>query len=354
MKASTEINNRKILLKVSKISKKIVNKTKLLPKTNFAISLLISEVILANLEIENIIFKKNYYPLPAILKVLDHLSYKIDLIKKNNIHSDLTKVLKQPFNKEKSHKQIFNILWSNYTFSQYTKHRIGRYRNRIKINNLKKIIKNKKVIDFGCGHGNFLVAALMEGCSFGYGIDYGKESISYSNKIKKKLKIKKNLKFKVGSVYKTKLKSNSFDVAIQNGVFHHLDKPTLAYKELHRVLKKGGYAWFYTDGFGGIRDILADMSQTILKDININYKLNKIRDLNLSYSKTYHMSDYTNAKYQHYDLKKYTNYLTRLGFTNFVQLNGGTSTDFDKPFLNDKYFDLKFGSGDLRILCQKK
>ena len=306
------------------------------------------------MEIENIIFKRNYYPVPAILKVLDNLSYKIDLIKKNNIHSNMTKVLKQPFNKEKSHKQIFNILWSKYTFSQYLKDRIGRYRNRIKINNLKKIIKNKKVIDFGCGHGNFLIAAFMEGCSFGYGIDYGKESINFSNKIKKKLKINKNLKFKVGSVYKTKLKSNSFDVAIQNGVFHHLDKPTLAYKELHRVLKKGGYAWFYTDGFGGIRDILADMSQTILKDVNIDYKLNKIRDLNLSYSKTYHMSDYTNAKYQHYDLKKYTNYLSRIGFTNFIQLNGGTNTDFDKPFLNDKYFDLKFGSGDLRILCQKK
>ena len=32
----------------------------------------------------------------------------------------------------------------------------------------------------------------------------------------------------------------------------------------------------------------------------------------------------------------------------------GTNTDFDKPFLKDKYFNLKFGSGDLRILCQKK
>ena len=66
------------------------------------------------------------------------------------------------------------------------------------------------------------------------------------------------------------------------------------------------------------------------------------------------MSDNTNAKYQHYDLKSFLSYLKRLGFSNFVQLNGGTKTDFDKPFYKDKFFNLKFGSGDLRILCQKK
>ena len=34
--------------------------------------------------------------------------------------------------------------------------------------------------------------------------------------------------------------------------------------------------------------------------------------------------------------------------------NGGFKTDYDKPFYNDKYFDIKFGSGDLRLLFQKK
>ena len=59
MKANTKTIKKKILLKVSKISKKIINKTlRFLPKTNFAISFLISEIILANLEIENIILKE--------------------------------------------------------------------------------------------------------------------------------------------------------------------------------------------------------------------------------------------------------------------------------------------------------
>jgi len=354
MKSKSILNEKKILIKIKNLSENILKKTKFLPKTNFAYSYLISELIIVNLEIENIIFNKKKNPVPETLKILDNLNYKIDLIKKNNIHSNLKKVKRQSFIKEKSHEELFQNLWTNYTFDQYLKDRINRYRKRIKINNLKKIIKNKSIVDFGCGHGNFLIAAILEGCSYGYGIDYGKKSIDYANKIKNKLKLKNKLTFKIANIYNTKLKSNSFDIAIQNGVFHHLDNPTKAYKELFRVLKKGGFAWFYTDGGGGIRDIIGDMSQKILKDININFKIEKIKSLNLSFGKTYHMSDNTNAKYQHYDLKTYIKYLKKLGFTNFKQLNGGTSTDFDKPFLNDRYFNLKFGSGDLRILCQKK
>ncbi len=354
MKKTLKIKEQKILSKIFKKSENIYNKTKKLPKTKFIYSYLISELILINLEIENIIFKKNYNPINDTIKILDYLIYKIDLIKKNNIHSDKTGIKKQLFKKEISHEELFQRLWTNYNFNQYIKDRVWRYRKRIKINNLKKIIKNKKVVDFGCGHGNFLIAAAMEGCSFGYGIDYGKDSINFANKIKNKLKLNKKLKFETKNIYKSNLKSSSFDVAIQNGVFHHLNKPDKAYKELHRVLRKGGYAWLYTDGGGGIRDIIADMSQKILKDISIDFKVKKIRTTYLNNSKQYHLSDNTNAKYQHYSLENYLKYLKKIGFTNFTQLNGGTKTDFDKPFLEDKYFKLKFGSGDLRILCQKK
>ena len=45
--------------------------------------------------------------------------------------------------------------------------------------------------------------------------------------------------------------------------------------------------------------------------------------------------------------------LSKIGFEFVRQLNGGFSTDFDKPFYKDKYFEEKFGSGDLRLLFRK-
>tara|TARA_B110000305_G_C19313790_1_gene575308 strand:+ start:626 stop:1072 length:447 start_codon:yes stop_codon:yes gene_type:complete len=146
---------------------------------------------------------------------------------------------------EKTHQILFQKLWVNYSLKQYKVDRIKRYEKRIKINKLEKFIKNKKVVDFGCGHGNFIITCNKFNPISCLGID----SIKYAKSIVEKLNLSKyKFNFKVSSVYKTKIKSGTYDFAIQNG---------------------------------------------------------------------------------------------------------GFSTDIDKPFYNDKYFQKKFGFGDLRILCQK-
>ena len=127
-----------------------------------------------------------------------------------------------------------------------------------------------------------------------------------------------------------------------------------AYKEVYRVLKPGGYLWLYTDGGGGIRDVTLDLSQKILSNIDKTYVIEKIKEAGLVYNKEYHLGDGMNAEYRHTTYKKITKMLSKIGFENFRQLNGGFYTDFDKPFYKDKFFNEKFGSGDLRILCQKK
>lgn len=110
----------------------------------------------------------------------------------------------------------------------------------------------------------------------------------------------------------------------------------------------------YTDGGGGIRDIMADMSQKILQNIDKNFINSIITSFGLTNNKEYHLGDLLNAKYRHTTYLKLTRQLEKIGFYNFKQLKGGMKTDFDKPFYKDRYFREKFGSGDLRILCQKK
>ena len=62
MKTTNKKKDKKILKIINDLSKKIIKNTKNLPKTKFVFSYLISEIILINLEIENLIFKRNYNP----------------------------------------------------------------------------------------------------------------------------------------------------------------------------------------------------------------------------------------------------------------------------------------------------
>jgi 2-polyprenyl-3-methyl-5-hydroxy-6-metoxy-1,4-benzoquinol methylase len=342
------------------IKKKIDTIIKTFKKINLTklnLKFVINEILFLNLSLEKLLFdKKNLKgnPVEVISIHLDNLLFKLNNINDFKDFDKKITVKHSEFIREKAHKEIFNSLWTRFTPAEYKKERIGRYLQRIKINKLKPIIKDKKIIDFGCGHGNFLLSCYYNGAKFCCGVDYGKDSIKYANTIIKKLKISNNrVKFKIKSVYKTGEKNEFFDFAIQNGVFHHLDNEFLAYKEVYRVLKPGGYMWLYTDGGGGIRDAVYDMSQKMLKKIDKKFVINEIRSLGLTTNKEYHFGDGMNAEYRHTTYNKIIKKLSLIGFKNFKQLSGGFSTDFDKPFTNDKYFKEKFGSGDLRFICQK-
>lgn len=228
-----------------------------------------------------------------------------------------------------------------------------RYSKRIKINKIENLIKNKKIVDFGCGHGNFLMSMVKFQPKECIGIDYGKLSIDYANKFRRKFFRKKKISFLIRSVYRSKLKSDYFDFALQNGVFHHLENERKAYREVYRVLKPGGYLWVYTDGGGGLRDFVWDLSQKLIKNIDNNIVQDQIRSIGLSTNKEYHLGDGLSARYRHTDLKNIKKMLKNIGFKYIRQLNGGFKTDFDYPFKKDKHFRKKFGSGDLRILFKK-
>jgi len=342
--------------KFFKLRKKILKNLQKVDKTNFNYKIIIQELVYLILKHENLLFDlKNKKGNPMIVVYKDLLTFldKIHNIKIFSKYEKNLKINKVKFIREKSHHFLFNKLWTNFSLKEYKKERLGRYLKRIKINNLKKIIHKNHIVDFGCGHGNFLISCSLVGAKKCVGIDYGEKSISLARNISKRFKINHKVKFYTRSVYDTKLPNSKFDFAIQNGVFHHLDNESKAYKEMYRVLKKGGFCWIYTDGGGGLRDFIGDLSQEILKDVDKNFVVETIRSMSLSTNKEYHLSDSLNALYRHTDLKNIKKMLIKIGFKFVRQLKGGYETDFDKPFIKDKYFNQKFGSGDLRLLFKK-
>lgn len=344
--------------KIYNLKKKIISNTKKLKNNKLLFKFLITHLIFLHLKVEKYLHENNTMKPDLFLKKqLINLNDFIEDLQSFKNFSDKNKINISKFKREESHKELFNKLWTNFNFKEYIEERLGRYIRRIKINDLKRVINGKKIVDFGCGHGNFLISCALFGAKECTGVDYGKDSIKFANNIKKEIikkeKIKTKINFFKRTVYKTNLKSNYFDFAIQNGVFHHLDNENKAYKEVSRVLKPGGYFWVYTVGGGGLKDFIASLIQELLINIPNSEKINQIRSLGLSTNKEYYLSDSLSAKYRFTTLKDLKIKLKKLKFKYVRQLNGGFKTDFDLPFKNSKFFKKKFGEGDLRILFQK-
>ena len=107
--------------------------------------------------------------------------------------------------------------------------------NYIKKNNL-------KLLDVGCGRGEFLNGFLNCGLDC-FGADQSKTAKMYNKSI--------NLKLVNLETDPLPYKDNFFDVVFSKSVLEHFYKPELLVKEMHRVLKPGGTIitlcpdWYY-------------------------------------------------------------------------------------------------------------
>lgn len=254
---------------------------------------------------------------------------------------------------ESRHHELFQALWTEFSGAEYDD-RIERYEHRLRINGLADgFLDGRRVIDFGCGHGNFAHALRRAGADHVLGIDFGEASIEYAKAACTALG-EDRIAFRVATVYDTGEEDASFDFAVQNGVFHHLDDEARAYREMLRVLKPGGWAWIYTDGADSVCGELWDASARILSSCPASVVLGVLDALGLDTGKRYHLGDSLQAVYRHDTWEGLTGRLAALGFGEFRRLIGGFPTDFDHDVITaDPWGEEKFGTGDLRLLAMK-
>jgi ubiquinone/menaquinone biosynthesis C-methylase UbiE len=253
---------------------------------------------------------------------------------------------------EPKHQSLFNAIWNQYDAAAYEVY-VERYRHRIRVNHLESLVKGKRCLDMGCGNGNFCFALLDLGASFVAGIDFGADSVAFAEKRRLERPDADKAAFKVNTVYEVDFPDGSFDLVIQNGVFHHLDDEDRAIREARRLLAPGGYLWYYTDGEGGLSYELWDRSVHLLREVPITFARSVLQGMNVGVNKLVHLMDGLNATYRHTSWDKVTAQLARGGFGEFRRLTGGFDTDFDLDVIErDPYGRDKFGEGDLRVLAR--
>jgi len=328
-----------------------------IPDTIMGMNIKINSLITLNMRYELIQLNRNLKNHPYTL-TKDIIQDSINEIKAKKetlfIEDDNKVFVQKKIKKEEKHKKLWNELWNKYHLNSYI-NKTERYEYRIKINNLNELIKDKKVLDIGCGQGTFTVAMMKAGAREVTGIDFSEDSIEFADNISKKLNLDKDkIKYITSSVYELPFEDETFDFIIQNGVFHHLENIDKALKEANRILRNEAYFWYYTDGSGGISHILWDYSNEILKNVPIEHIQKVLRMMNISDNKCYHLSDGFKAIYEHSTYKEVIDLLNKYGFKFEKRLKGGFETDMDgEIWEKDEYAKEKFGEGDLRILFKK-
>ena len=114
-------------------------------------------------------------------------------------------------------------------------------------------IKNKQILDIGCGYGWFELNILKRNCKSITGIEITEKDLKTA---KENIKNKKAF-FKVGSGINLPFKNNSFDTVVSWEVIEHIPKNTedKMFREIFRVLRPNGAFYLSTPNKSFISNI---------------------------------------------------------------------------------------------------
>ncbi len=95
-----------------------------------------------------------------------------------------------------------------------------------------------KILDVGCGTGNFSIKLAEKGCKVA-GIDISKKMLDEARK--KADEKNPGIEFYNMNVYSMNFPDESFDGVVSMAAFEFMSKPEKAYDEMYRILKPNGY-----------------------------------------------------------------------------------------------------------------
>ena len=143
-------------------------------------------------------------------------------------------------------------------FNNFTEENSKLYKHIVK----DKDIKNKIVLDLGCGYGWFCLMAEERGAKKIYGVEITEKDLETAKKY-----IKSDIiEFKVGSSIDIPFPDNSLDTVISWEVIEHIPENTekKMFSEINRVLKPGGKFYLSTP-YNSFISKLFDPAYLILK-----------------------------------------------------------------------------------------
>ena len=279
---------------------------------------------------------------------LDFLGSLKELSKQNWFSLKKTQNAADPWNRT---RKAFNFMWPKNTDTQ-KQFELSAKMVELRVQQIVSMmptgwLRNKAVLDAGCGPARYLRAFSRYSPKSLIGIDSGKDII------KRNKKRFPSFDFFVRRVDNTRFRNASYDFVISAGVIHHLKTPlakTIA--EHARILKKDGYFFLFTVGQGGLELKMWEFVRNFLYDVNIEDMFSRFNG-KISALRLQGLLDHSYGEYQQISRGNCEKILNKY-FRQVVRVPGVVGLDVTPEiYRDDLYFSYRFGTGNLRYLCKK-
>lgn len=106
--------------------------------------------------------------------------------------------------------------------------------------------KQGLILDLGTGPGYLPIEIVKRSSDIKIvGLDLSRILIQMAKRNSQNAGLADRLDFQFGNAARLRFDDSSFDMVLSTGMLHSLRDPVKVFKEIYRVLKKGGEAWIY-------------------------------------------------------------------------------------------------------------
>ena len=218
------------------------------------------------------------------------------------------------------------------------------------------IIKDKKVLDLGCGSGRFTVALGLLGAKEIIGVDWGDDGLAKGRELATAFGVQ--AEFLKMDILDLEFEDKSFDFIYCNGVTHHSESMEIATKELIRVLKDDGSSWYYVYGAGGLFWEILLKFNALMKKVNIpkEYAMEVLKTIGMPENRHIFLDHWYVPILKNTTKENFEKMLSNAGFGEYKRVTIARDTDPDQLVIKKDINDIAmWGDGDcnLRYMVKK-
>lgn len=252
---------------------------------------------------------------------------------------------------ESKTSKLYTELWRKFGKGTMLQESIMLIKKRIPQEVINNHIKNKIVMDMGCGSGRYSLALSGLGAKKVYALDLSERSYEPAKAIalKKKLRIR----FLEGDFLKLPFPDNFFDFVFCNGTLHHSRSIEKGLRELKRILKLGGKAFLYLYAKGGIFWKTRERMRSIFKSLPPQYTNSVLKIMGVP-SNRFIFTDIWHVPIETYTSRNEIESLLKRLDMNFYKVISSNPYDLDQALIAGySGYRNMWGDGEHRYIIEK-